>query len=96
MLRRTNYTYVDPVLPKEQVGFRRGRSTVDQVALLTQKIKNSFQPTILYSTTQAEKLICKIIRLFSNRHMVLLIMKLGRIELLPSPPAPESKVDATP
>ena len=34
---------VDPQLPLEQAGFRRGRSTVHQVTLLTQDIEDSFQ-----------------------------------------------------
>ena len=34
---------VDPLLPMEQAGFRRGRSTVDQTVLLTQNIENSFE-----------------------------------------------------
>ena len=34
---------VDPQLPREQAGFRRGRSTVDQVTLLKQDIEDSFQ-----------------------------------------------------
>ena len=33
---------VDSLLPKEQTGFQRKRSTVDQVVLLTQNIKDSF------------------------------------------------------
>ena len=34
---------VDPLLPREQVGFRPGRSTVDQTVLLTQNIEDSFE-----------------------------------------------------
>ena len=34
---------VDPQLPKEQAGFRLGKSTVDHVALLGQDIEDSFQ-----------------------------------------------------
>jgi len=33
---------IDPLLPWEQAGFRHGRSTVDQVTLLTQDIEDSF------------------------------------------------------
>ena len=36
-------TVVDPQLPWEQASFRRGRSTVDQVTLLSQDIEDSFQ-----------------------------------------------------
>ena len=32
----------DPLLPREQARFRRGRSTVDETVLLTQNIKDSF------------------------------------------------------
>ena len=34
---------VDPLLPKEKVGFRHRKSTVDQVVLLTQNIEDSFE-----------------------------------------------------
>ena len=34
---------VDPLLPKEQAEFRHGKSTVDQVVLLTQNIEDSFE-----------------------------------------------------
>ena len=34
---------IDPLLPKEQAGFRRGKSTVDQVVLQTQNIEDSFE-----------------------------------------------------
>ena len=33
---------LDPLLPQEQARFRRGRSTTDQVTLLTQGIEDSF------------------------------------------------------
>ena len=34
---------IDPLLPKEQAGFRRGKLTVDQIVLLTQNIEDSFE-----------------------------------------------------
>ena len=34
---------IEPQLPKEQAGFRRGKSTTDQVTLLTQDIEDTFQ-----------------------------------------------------
>ena len=34
---------IDPLLLKEQAGFLRGKSTVDQVVLLTQNIEDSFE-----------------------------------------------------
>ena len=42
--RRTSVEpLIDPLLPKEQAGFRRRKSTVDQVVLLTQNIEDSFE-----------------------------------------------------
>ena len=35
--------YVESFLPNEQAGFRPGRSSVDQAALLTEEIEKSFQ-----------------------------------------------------
>ena len=47
ILERLIYTriepIVDPLLPREQAGFRQGRSTVDQTVLLTQHIEDSFE-----------------------------------------------------
>ena len=34
---------IDPLLLKERAGFRRGKSTVDQVVLLTQNIEDPFE-----------------------------------------------------
>ena len=34
---------IDPQLPHEQSGLRKGRSTVDQVTLLTQDIEDCFE-----------------------------------------------------
>ena len=34
---------IDPQLSYEQAGFRKGRSTVDQVTKLTQDIENCFE-----------------------------------------------------
>ena len=47
ILERIIYTHlepiIDPQLPPEQAGFHHGRSTVDQVTLMTQDIEDSFQ-----------------------------------------------------
>ena len=47
ILERLIYARVEPLidslLTKEQAGFRRGKSTVDQVVLLTQNIEDSFE-----------------------------------------------------
>ena len=80
---------IDPLLPKEQAGFRGGKSTVDQVVLLTQNIKNSFEAkkkagavfvnlTAVYDIVWHRGLTCKLLRLFLDKHMVKMIMELVR------------------
>ena len=80
---------IDSLLPKEQAGFRRVKSTVDQVVLLTQSIENSFEAkkkagavfinlTAAYDTVWHRGLTCKLLRLFPDKHMVRMIMELVR------------------
>ena len=80
---------VDPLLPREQIGFRRGMSTVDQTVLLTQNIENSFEGkkkagtvfvdlTAAYDTVCHRGLTCKLLWLLPDKHMVQMIMKLFR------------------
>jgi len=68
---------VDPLLPQEQAGFRRGRSTVDQVTLLTQKNEDSFSAkkkagavfvnlTAAYDAVWHRGLTCKLLRLLQT------------------------------
>ena len=80
---------INPLLPKEQAGFRRGKSTVDQVVLLTQNIEDSFEAkkkagavfvdlTAAYDTVWHRGLTCKLLRLLPDKHMVRMIMELVR------------------
>jgi len=77
----------DPLLPREQVGFRHGRSTIDQVTLLTQDIEDSFSSkkkagvvfvdlTAAYDTVWHRGLACKLLQLLPDRHMVHMIMEM--------------------
>ena len=82
-------TIVDPLLPKEQVGFRHGKSTVNQVVLLMQNIDNFFEAkkmagavfvdlTAAYGTVWHRGLTCKLLKLLLDKHMVRMIMELVR------------------
>ena len=80
---------IDPLLPKEQAGFRCGKSTVYQVVLQTQNIEDSFEAkkkagavfidlTAAYDTVYHRGLTCKLLRLLPDKHMVKMIMELVR------------------
>ena len=80
---------INSLLPKEQAGFRCGKSTVDQVVLLTQNINDSFEAkkkagavfvdlTAAYDTVWYRGLTCKLLRLLPYKHMVRIIMELVR------------------
>ena len=77
------------MLPKEQAGFRCGKSTVDQVVLPTQNIEDSFEAkkkagavfvdlTAAYDTVWHRGLTCKLLRLLPDKHMIRMIMELVR------------------
>ena len=85
ILKRLIYGRVEPLivplLPEEQAGFRCGKSTVNQVVVLTQKIDNSFKAkkkagavfvdlAAAYDTVWHRGLICKLLSLLSDKHMV--------------------------
>jgi len=91
ILERLIYAYVeaitDPLFPQEQAGFRRGRSAIDQVSLLTQDIDDSFSAkkkagalfvdlTAAYDTQWHRGLTCKLLRLLPDRHMVHMITEM--------------------
>ena len=89
ILERLIYTRVepliDPLLPKEQAVFRRGKSTIDQVVLLTQNIEAKKKAgavfidlTAAYDTVWHRGLTCKLLRLLPDKHVVKMIMELVR------------------
>ena len=93
ILERLIYAHVepivDPLLPWEQAGFRRERSTVDQTVLLTQNMDNSFEAkkkagavfldlTAAYYTVWHRGFTCKLLRLLPDKHVVRMIMELVR------------------
>ena len=78
---------IDPQLPHEQAGFRQGRSTVDQVILLTQDIEDTYENrekagavivdlTAAYDTVWHRGLTAKLLRLLPDRNMVRCILNL--------------------
>jgi len=90
IVERLIYARVDPIinplLLREQAGFRHERSTVDQVTLLTQDIEDSFSAkkkaravfvdlTAAYDTVWHRGLTCKLLLLLPDRHMVHMIME---------------------
>ncbi|KAJ4949564.1 hypothetical protein JOQ06_021074, partial [Pogonophryne albipinna] len=90
ILERMIHSRIEPVvdsqLPREQAGFRRERSTADQVTLLCQDIEDSFQDnekdgvvyldlTAAYDTVWLRRLHLKLLRTIPDRHMVKFIME---------------------
>ena len=70
---------IEPLLPQEQAGFQRGRSTVDQVALIAKEIEEYFLSkkkagavfvdlTAAYDTVWHHDLACKLLQLIPDRH----------------------------
>ena len=76
---------VDSLLSHEQAGFRCGRSSTDQVTLLTQEIEDSFSAkkkagTVFVDLTAAYDTAwhCKLSRILPDRHIVSFIMEIVR------------------
>ena len=72
---------IDPLLPDEQAGFRRGRSTVHQIVNLTDDIEEAFEKgqkagvvlvdlTAAYDTVWHHGLILKLLQTIPDRHLV--------------------------
>ena len=93
ILERVIYAGVEPLidllLPKEQVGFRRRKSTADQVVLLTQNIEDSFEAekkagAVFVNLTAADDTFwhrgfsCELLKLLPDKHMVRMIVELVR------------------
>ena len=78
---------IDPQLPPQQAGFRHGRSTTDQVTLLTDDIEAGFEAkqkvgvvlvdlTAAYDTVWLRGLYLKLLRMVPDVHMVSFVMEL--------------------
>ena len=80
---------VNPLLPGERAGFRRGRSAVDRVVLLARSIEDFFEAerragavfvglTAACETVWHRGLACALLRLLPGGHMVGVIVELFR------------------
>ena len=93
IMERLIYARIEPIvyplLPQEQARFRRGRSTTDQVTLLTQGIEDSFSAkkkagavfvdlTAAYDAVWHCGLTCKLLHTLPDRHIAFFIMALVR------------------
>ena len=78
---------VDKLLPKEQAGFRKGGSTVDQVAKLTETIEDAFENKMItgsvfidltsaYDTIWHQGLRLKLQRMLTSNHLINFTMEL--------------------
>ena len=91
LLERILLTRIEPIadklLPKEQAGFRKGCSTVDQMAKLTETIKDAFDKkeitgsvlidlTAAYETVWHHGLRVKLQRMLTSNHLINFIMEL--------------------
>ena len=68
ILHTHHYPVIDLQLPKEQPSFRHGRSTTDQVTLLTQDIEDSFQA--------GKKASAVFLKTILDKHIVKFIMEM--------------------
>ena len=75
---------INPVPRKEQTAFCRGKTTADQVVLLTPNIKDSFEAkkkagavfvnlTVAYDPLWHRGLTCKLLKLLPHKHIVKMI-----------------------
>ena len=91
LLERILLTRIEPIVdklsPKEQGGFRKGCSTVDQVAKLTKTIEDAFDKKVVtgsvfidltaaYDTVWHQGLRVKLQRMLTSNHLINFIMEL--------------------
>ena len=81
ILQRLIHTRVEPItnllLPSEEAGFRRRKSTLDHTVLQTQNIEDCFiDLSAVYDTVWHRCPICKVLKLLPDKHMIRIIMEL--------------------